>query len=233
MDFTPRFEHRCAEFAAVDLNSNLYIYEQNFAWIEKQLGISDGEKWEEKAQVRKDLINKYCWDESRGLYLDYDYINKRTSKVASVMTFAPLYANIASHQQAGQVVANMNLLESEWGLVTTEDAKEERIYQWDHVGVWAPMQSLTIIGLDNYGFKSDAKRVAMKYLDLVANNFISPNPAWYLNDKKDTIKRSKGLVFEKYTREGKINDREYKANTMMGWSAGTFAFAFAYLNKNK
>ena len=231
MDFTTRFEHRCADFVAVDLNSNLYLYEQNFASMEKILGISDGKAWKSKAQKRKDLLNKYCWDETRGLYLDYDYINQRCSKVVAATTFSPLYSSIASKEQAKRVVANLPLLESEWGIITTEDVNESRIYQWDHVSVWPPMQSLVFMGLNNYGYKDDAKRVAMKYLDLVAENYLSPKAAYFIKNNKDTVKRESGHVYEKYSRDGSINDREYNASVMMGWSAGTYAFIYHSLIK--
>jgi alpha,alpha-trehalase len=35
-DFNPRFAGRCGEFAPVDLNSNLYLYETNFAWFMRE-----------------------------------------------------------------------------------------------------------------------------------------------------------------------------------------------------
>jgi alpha,alpha-trehalase len=230
MDFTTRFEGRCPDFVAVDLNSNLYLYEKNFAWMEKELGISDGVQWEQRAQKRKDLINKYCWNKERGIYLDYDFVHKRHSRIASATMFSPLYAGIASKQQAESVIKNINLLESPNGILTTEYSKQDRIYQWDHESVWPPMQSLVIMGLDKYGYKKTAKRIAMKYLDIVAANYLKPNPASYVENKK-TVNRQAGRIYEKYTSEGLINDREYKANVMMGWSAGTYAFAFAYINR--
>jgi len=111
MDFTTRFEHRYPDFVAVDLNSNLYLYELNFAWMEKELGISSKTDWLQKAASRKALVNKYCWSEKRGTYLDYDFINKRHSKVAAVTMLSPLYAGIASPKQAKRVVATLPLLE--------------------------------------------------------------------------------------------------------------------------
>jgi len=38
-----------------------------------------------------------------------------------------------------------------------------------------------------------------------------------------------GKLFEKYKVDGTINDDEYKANEMQGWSAGTFAFCYQYV----
>lgn len=230
MDFTTRFEHRCADFIAVDLNSNLYIYEKNFAWMEQTLGVSDGKAWENMAMQRKDLINKYCWDEKRGLYLDYDYVNHRASKVAAATTFSPLYAGIASKEQAKQVVSELSLLESEWGIITTEEVNEPGHYQWDHISVWPPMQALVFMALKKYGFYDDARRVGMKYMDLVAKNYLKPYPSFFIKNKNDTVHRTKGQIYEKYTRHGEINDREYNASYMMNWSAGAFAYIYSKIN---
>lgn len=230
MDFTTRFENRCPDFVAVDLNCNLYLYELNFAFIEKELSLSDGKDWLQKAEVRKDLINKYCWNEEKGFYYDYDFVNKRSSKIAAATGLSALYAGIASKEQGERVVKNLSLIESEHGIVTTQESEQEHSYQWDHVSVWPPMQSLAIMALDRYGYKTEAKRVAMKYLDVVAANFVQPDPAIAIKSG-DTIKRVSGKIYEKYTRNGTINDREYVGNVMMGWSAGTYAFAYGYLKK--
>ncbi|HEX8549578.1 MAG TPA: trehalase family glycosidase, partial [Cytophagaceae bacterium] len=195
-------------------------------------GVADGKDWERKAEKRKALINKYCWDEKRGIYLDYDFKNKRHSKLAAATCFSPLYAGIASPQQAKRVVNNLKLLETDFGLVTTEFSEQKHVYQWDHISVWAPMQALAIIGLDKYGFKDDAKRISSKYLDLVSKNFFSPLPNSYMKDSLNVI-RKPFKVYEKYTSDGKINDREYIANTMWGWSAGVWGLAYKYVIDKK
>jgi len=232
MDFTPRFEGRCGDFAAVDLNCLVYLMEQNFAWIEKELSISDGKIWTELAISRKNLINQYFWNEERGLYLDYDFVNKRHSKVASATTFSPLYAGIADKEKAQRVTENLKLFLGDYGVSTTEFSEQKIVYQWDHSSAWPPMQTITLIGLDNYGYKKEALEVAMKYLDLVSKNFISPDPPTFKDDK-GIQERRKGEIYEKYLINGKLNDREYKANYMYGWSAGTYAYFYDYYLKNK
>ena len=59
MDFTPRFEGRCMNYIPVDLNSYLYGYEKDLAYYERELDLSDGRKWEQKAEKRARLIEKY------------------------------------------------------------------------------------------------------------------------------------------------------------------------------
>lgn len=96
MDFTTRFEGRCLNFAAVDLNANLWQYEMDLVFFERELGVSDGKRWEARAHKRKVLINKYLWSEERGMFIDYDFVNERHSKVASVATLMPLFWGFAT-----------------------------------------------------------------------------------------------------------------------------------------
>lgn len=228
MDFTPRFEHRCPEFIAVELNSLLYTYEKNFDYICKELNLKNQPNWFILAQMRKTLVEKYCWNEQRGLYMDYDYVNKRHSKVAAITTFQPLWAGLASPKNAAKVVKNMSLFESEWGMVTVEKCGEIKNYQWGETSVWAPMQLMVAMGLENYGYKTAAKRIATKYLDLVSKNFISPIPNSFIANNIKII-RNPAKTYEKYKFDGTINDDEYKAVEMMGWSAGTFVWCLDYV----
>jgi len=100
MDFTPRFENRCPDFIAVDLNANLYKYEVILDFFVKELDLKNEPDWKEKAKRRKQLLNKYCWNETRGMFMDYDFINKRFSSVASITCLSPLAMGIASKTQA-------------------------------------------------------------------------------------------------------------------------------------
>lgn len=232
MDFTWRFQHRCLDFIPVELNSNLWTYETNFAWMVQTLGLKGEPDWQALAQKRKALINQYLWDEARGAFVDYDVANSKRSTLVTALTFQPLWAGLASPQQAARVIKNLPLLEREWGVITIEPANAPRVYQWGEDSVWAPMQLLVVRGLDRYGAKADANRVAGKFLDLVTKNFLDPQPRTYQDGSGKTIERSLRRTFEKYdNRNGQINDIEYKATTMMGWTAGTFADLYAYVKQ--
>ena len=54
--------------------------EMDIAYFERELGISDGKEWEEKAKSRADLINEYCWSEERGMFMDYDFVHQKHSR---------------------------------------------------------------------------------------------------------------------------------------------------------
>lgn len=225
MDFTPRFESRCPDFVAVDLNSNLYVYEKNFAWMVEELGLHGETDWEKHAAARKEAINKYCWNEERGLYLDYDFVNKRHSSVAAATSFSPLFAGLASPEQAKRMVDNLSLFETDFGIRVCEPSETKYTFQWDHNAIWPPMQLLVVKGLNNYGYNEDAKRIATKYMDLLTKHFVDPQPSEIVQ-KDDTTKREPGYIYEKYKVDGLINDNEYTASVMMGWTGGVFAYAY-------
>ncbi len=233
MDFTPRFEGRCPDFAALELNCLIYNYQSNFDWMTKILKIKTDTNWLQIAENTKELIYKYHWNEQKGMFMDYDFVNKRHSKVATVVTFQPLWAKIATKSQAQRIVDNLPLFECEAGIKTTEPLADTTYYQWGQKSVWSPMQHIIGIGLDNYGFKEIAKRVASKYLDVVAQNYIEPTPISFTFKDGSMKTRKKEKTYEKYTYEGKINDGEYMAAEMMGWTAAAYAWSFNYVNSTK
>lgn len=230
MDFTWRFEHRCLDFAPVELNTNLWVYETNFAWMVKTLNLQGEPDWQALADKRKALINQYLWDETRGVFVDYDVANGKQSRMFTALGFAPLWAGLASPEQAARVIKNLPLIEREWGVITNEPVSAPRDYQWGENSIWAPMQAIVVHGLARYGAKAEAKRVASKFLDLVTKNYLDPQPRSYTDGKGKPVERAIGRTFEKYdNRQGRINDLEYKATTMMGWTAGVFADLYAFV----
>jgi len=220
-DFTPRFEERCSDFAGLDLNVNLCLYEEIFAWMAVETGCPVDPRWQERARQRKKLIQTLFWDEKRGFFADYDFVNQRPARVASAITFCPLWAGLATDEQARRVRDILAVLEGDFGLSACEPSDRPRRYQWDHPALWPPLTWWAVSGLRRYGYEADALRLAMKYLDVVAKNFVQPDPA-------DGVKtrfpgqRVAGKVWEKFTVDGRINDFEYVADEQQGWTAGVF-----------
>ncbi len=57
--------------APSDLNSLLYKYERDLAWMAEQLGKPDETKrWNSLADQRRAAINKYLWNPRKGMYFD-------------------------------------------------------------------------------------------------------------------------------------------------------------------
>jgi alpha,alpha-trehalase len=182
-DFTSRFYNRCNQFFPIDLNVLLYKYERDFAKIAFHLENSEEEKkWKDVANQRKKEINRLMWNDKKGFFFDYCYTTKRISGFLSLASFTPLWAGLATKEQAEQMVKKLPIFETDFGLVIT--AKEslapqidlshvpERFRpalqsvlepkQWDYPNIWPPVEYLAVIGLLKYGYVEDAKRIMDK-----------------------------------------------------------------------
>ena len=169
----------------VCLNSLLYLMEMQTAEIAGLLGL-DGEArtWRRRAQVRAERINRLLWDAEDGLYYDYNYEHQRLRKYAFLTTFYPLWAGIATREQAARVAANLPRFEQPGGLQTSS---VETGNQWDAPFGWAPLQLIAVQGLRRYGFPEAADRVAMKFLSLVRDEYLKSGT---IVEKYDVVYRS-------------------------------------------
>lgn len=125
---------------------------------------------------------------------------------------------------------NLSKFDSRGGLVVCEPAEDTFAYQWADQSVWAPVQFLAMVSMSQYGNENDAEKITMKYLNMVMRNYVNPFPIRYKNEEAE---RRYGYLWEKYTREGYINDQEYKCSEMMGWTAATFLKALDIVRRNK
>jgi alpha,alpha-trehalase len=108
------------------------------------------------------------WDAEHGLYFDYDFVHKRVRKYPFLTTFYPLWAGIATAEQAAQVVRNLPLFERAGGLQTSTSQTGD---QWDAPFGWAPLQWIAVQGLRRYGYQADADRISKRFLTMVASEY--------------------------------------------------------------
>lgn len=216
-DFNPRFDFRCEDFNPVDLNANLYMYEKNFEKFYKELALDGGKKWVKAAATRKKLMCKLMRNSSDGLYYDYDFVNTQMGTVYSASVFNLMWAGILNKNEAKSIVANLHRLEMPYGVVACEPSNRHYAYQWDAPNAWASFNVLAVKGLDRYGYKADAKRIAEKYVKSI-----------------DSIYERTGNIWEKYNGiTGTIDVKsEYEMPPFMGWTAGAFMFSSDYLYNN-
>jgi len=156
-------------YAPVCLNSLLYKTEKDLQQMSETLGKNDqARKWAHLAAERKANIDKYLWNEQAGMFFDYDFVKQRQSTYAYVTVFYPLWAGLATPEQAKAVMKNLSIFEKPGGLVMSP---YETGGQWDFPYAWAPNQLLSDEGMRRYGFNEDADRVSYKFLSTVAENF--------------------------------------------------------------
>ncbi|MFI5094203.1 MAG: trehalase family glycosidase [Candidatus Acidiferrum sp.] len=206
-------------FAPVCLNSLLYKTEKDLEQMSAALGRNEeSEKWRQRAEQRKANIQKYLWDSERGLFFDYDFEKQARSTYDYVTTFYPLWAGIATPEQARRVAQHISIFERSGGLVMSP---YETGGQWDYPYAWAPNQLMADEGLRRYGFNDDANRVSYKFLSMVMENFQRDGT---IREKYDAVKRSS----ETQVTAG------YHVNIIgFGWTNGVFLALLHELPKSE
>jgi alpha,alpha-trehalase len=196
------------QYATVDLNSLLYRYERNLHDFAVQLGLdADASRWARAAEARHRAIDKYLWRPDQGMYMDYDFVTRKPSDYHFVATFYPLWAGLASPQQAASLRGKLALFERMGGLQTSD---RQSGAQWDAPFGWAPTNWLAISGLDAYGFHRDARRIAREF-----------------NGSIDRSLAADGTIREKYNMVSGNADVKisagYKDNVIgFGWTNGVY-----------
>ena len=195
-------------YAAVCLNSLLYKYEKDMEAMSQMLGKpQEAETWKRRAADRGDRIQKYLWDEENGLFFDYNFDQKERSTYVYITTFYPMWAGLASKEQAARIMKNIGKLEQPGGLVMSPYESEG---QWDFPYAWAPTQLLAVEGMRRYGFNADADRISFNFLSMVAANF-----------------RYDGTIREKYNAVTRSSETAVKAGYNInvvgfGWTNAVF-----------
>jgi len=195
-------------YAPVCLNSLLYKTEKDLQQMSETLGKNDeAHKWARLADERKANIDKYLWNEKAGMFFDYNFVKQQQSTYAYVTVFYPLWAGLATPDQAKAVMKNVSIFEKPGGLVMSP---YETGGQWDFPYAWAPNQLLSDEGMRRYGFNEDADRISYEFLSTVAENF-----------------RRDGTIREKYNAVTRSSETAvtagYHVNIVgFGWTNGAF-----------
>lgn len=211
-DINPRWNCDGYNFAPVDLNSLMFMLESNMSYFAEELRCGEKNLWQARADKRRKLMLKYM-DDGNGLLLDYNFVTHHRSEILSAASFYPLFAGLADKRNAAALVKNINRLEAGFGILTCEKNNACGTYQWDYPNGWACLQYISIMGLDRYGYNSEAKRIARKYVTLVEKIFEKTGNLW---EKYNVVNGSLDV------------NSEYGTPPMMGWSAGVYLAALEY-----
>lgn len=214
-DMTPRYNRKALHYLPVDLNSLLYKYEKDFAQAAHIAGDKkEAQKWNAAAKERVQVMDDLMWDKSRGLYYDYDFKRGKRGNVSSLASYYAMWAGLADGRQAQAMVKALRRFENKGGLATT-DALPIKQYvpgavptQWAHPNGWAPLHFIVVQGLERYGYKRDAERIARKWL--------KTNLDWY-NKHSVFLEKYNVVDPEKPPAKG-----VYPSQTGFGWTNAVF-----------
>ena len=209
-DFSPRFNHRCTEYAPIDLNCIMYINEMVIATFESDL--IEKQKYENFALLRKQKMLKYMFN---GEFLNDAIPGKTVSNTVSVATLFPFLVGIQSDKITLKKL--LYRLECKNGISACEKQNyNNTIYQWGYPNMWAPLVYFAFFALKQSGLIVDANRIGEKYLTAVEKTF------------EKTLK-----LWEKYDAETgeKATVNEYTETEMLGWTAGVYNDIYEEINQ--
>lgn len=180
-----RFNVDVIHYNPVDLNSLLYLYENEMGRLLLRLGRERGAKdWFLLAEERKQLMQQYLWDEESGLFLDYNFRTQTRRDYPFATAYFPLWTGWATPEQAGRLYANASHFIEPGGVVTSTRRTGN---QWDAPFGWAPLQLVAVSGLERYGYHEQAAQIAKSFVSLVEQEY----QAWgTIVEKYDVLRRS-------------------------------------------
>ncbi|KNZ60698.1 uncharacterized protein VP01_1515g2 [Puccinia sorghi] len=190
------FNSRILDFNPVCLNSLIYLMEKEIGELYGELEPTQEKDkatlewlrtlWAGRAAERRRLVQKYNWDETHGLYFDYDYVRERRREYVFGTTFLPLWTGLAEPAQAARAASvGLMQLEIPGGLSTSAVVQGD---QWDKPYVWAPLQLFAVDGLARYGMHSEAHRLAANFGSMVLKSWLANGSLWekYNGTKRDS-----------------------------------------------
>jgi alpha,alpha-trehalase len=242
-DTSYRIEGNCADLNVVELNSMLYKYETDFAelialyfdnFFEHNNKIYNKKYWAKKAESRKKLMNQLLWNEQESCFFDYNFKTQKQNIFLSATSFFPLWAKIATQEQADKIIAKClpKLVYlggiagcSEAALSNISDDQMQR--QWDFPNGWPPHQILIWQGLIHYGYEEKAQELIYRWLWMITKNACDYNGT--VPEKYNVVSASH-KVFAEYGNQG--TDFEYISREGFGWMNASFQLGLSLLNED-
>ncbi|KAG0231811.1 alpha,alpha-trehalase nth1 [Actinomortierella wolfii] len=258
-DTTYRLDNCCADIATIDLNALLYKYEMDIAeTIQSIFGdsfetpffesyetsttpeserpatvIHSSAEWFERARIRQEKINKYCWNEERGMFFDYDTRLKQQGIYESVTTFYTMWSGCADREKAEKMMEKaLPLFEVKGGLVSGTETSRGVITldrpnrQWDYPFGWAPHQIISWIGFEKYGFLEEAKRCCYRWLYTITKSFVDFNGV--VPEKFDVV----NLTHRVQVEYGNVGvDFKFIPREGFGWMNASYQVGLGYMDR--
>lgn len=207
-DHSTRCDDRWLSHLPVDLNALLYQCECDL----QELATLAGEDarayhWAQRAALRAARFSDLFWDEAQGFYFDRDYVAGVLHPTPTLAGFYPLWAGLATPEQAQRVVEQwLPRFMQPGGVVTALDAQEGR--QWAWPNGWAPLQWLVAEALDRYGYGEQAQQLRRAWCATCVH-----------------FHAQTGVLWEKYNVVDPAAEGEaglYGHQTGFGWTNGVF-----------
>lgn len=187
----------------VDLNALLYLLETALAEAAPpaRAGV-----YRAAAEARAEAIRSRFFDTSRGAFFDVSILDGRVIPITTAAMFFPLWAGIATPEQARATADwGVRRLVMPGGLMTTDVTSGQ---QWDAPNGWAPLNWVAVQGLRRNGLTDLAETIRTRWLSTC-----------------DSVFRASGKFVEKYNVLDPLapsGGGEYALQDGFGWSNGVY-----------
>ena len=195
------------EIIPVDLNCLLFHLEQTLSEAYQLAGNRlKSSEFHSLSTKRKIAIKKYCWNEEKKFFFDFDFVAQQQKEQYTLAAAFPLFFEIASPDQA---ISTSKVLEEKFlkpgGMTTTLEFSGQ---QWDAPNGWAPLQWIVYKGLLNYGLDDLASQLK--------SNWTNANLKVYQKTGKMTEK------YDVWSDHAEASGGEYPNQDGFGWTNGVF-----------
>ncbi len=198
---------------ALDLNCFLVREAEALSYMAKELGLVAAEKWRNKAETRKELINNTFWDPNTAFYYHADMATNEIRpelKRKEMIAFLTLWAHVANQRQAQLLVKQLTDPNVFWRRYGVSSIAADDPYYTPSTGackwngpVWPQWQYLIFEGLLDYGYVDIAKALLRKLFKAIAYWLVKSHKFWeqYNPDQITEQKSHKdyywtGIIFE-------------------------------------
>lgn len=236
-DTSWRLDNVCADLNAVDINSLLYKYERDFAYLTETY--FDGEingfnsaYWDTIAAERAQLMDALMWNEDAGQYFDYNFITRKQTNFESASNYLPLWAGIVAPNRVPQMVMSlMRNLKEKGGIAGSSRAMHAQVpegavqRQWDYPNGWAPHQMMIWKGLKTEGCIDELQELVYRWLWMITRNAVDYNGV--IPEKYDVVSATH-KVFAEYGNVG--TEFDYITTSGFGWMNGSYQYGLSILN---
>jgi len=239
-DTTWRLDGVCADLNTVSLNSLLYKYETDFAYLIKTYFNNSFKYrdqtlvdtfWLDKAEQRKELMNDLLWNDQDNVFYDYNYDTESPLVYESATNYYPLWAKLATAKQAEHLKNSLlKTLKAKGGILSSSKASVDAFAtsdvsrQWDYPNGWAPHQMMLWKGLINYGFDTEAQEFIYRWLWMITKNAVDYNGT--IPEKYDVV----NCTHKVYAEYGNVGTEfDYITPSGFGWMNASYQYGLSLL----
>lgn len=227
LDWTSLYDGDVRNTVPLVVNCALVRYAEVLSTLAVLLDrLDEAAAWRSAADERAALIRSTCWNADAGFFYDFDYVHGRFVRDAGATGYWPLWAGVATADQARGCAAFLPRLLHPYGITTTETAPERAPFgdlldvadlQWTHPAGWPPLQLMTTWGLSRYGLHDAARTSATGNLDMMVH-----------------VHARTGQLYEKYNivdGTTELPNSRYGSLPLHGWTSAAVALLGRYVHE--